>query len=79
MVPGLFGKKRWGKRLIHSSRACKHPHRRPAGLSRSIEGKAHPTDVPLTGTGFSAELCRGLVSSEEGDDCIFPPPFVVVP
>lgn len=31
--------------------------------------------VPLTGTGFSAELCRGL---EEGDDCS-PPPFVVIP
>lgn len=32
--------------------------------------------VPLTGTGFSAELCREL---DEGDDCISPPPFVVAP
>jgi hypothetical protein len=32
--------------------------------------------VPLTGTGFSAELCREL---DEGDDCISPPQFVVLP
>lgn len=33
--------------------------------------------VPLTGTGFSAELCRGF-SSSEADDCAGPPEFVVV-
>lgn len=179
---------RGGVAFIHSSRACKHPHQRPASLARTIEGKAHqakevdllsaemkaegrtvifealrfkgdlrkphsavtflsadvseslgrvaidrtafeitpakvlyiskrgkqpetavlePTKpfagsaaysaepetpaswsgdlsvrlpvvgaVPLTGTGFSAELCREL---DEGDGCISPPPFVVVP
>jgi hypothetical protein len=34
--------------------------------------------VPLTGTGFRAELCRGL-SPSESDDCAEPPAFVVVP
>lgn len=35
--------------------------------------------VPLTGTGFSAELCRAFSSSGQEDDCISPPPSVVVP
>lgn len=39
--------------FIHASRACKHAHQRPAGLSRSIEAKARPSqEVDL----LSAEL-----------------------
>lgn len=34
--------------------------------------------VPLTGTGFSAELCR-LSSPSEADDCSGPPEFVALP